>query len=385
MFNQAITRFKDFLWRLPWGVFLLILLAFLVLKNGLWPVPNIDLVRSISLDLQANPVAHLPRQQYLMYSYVGPFLGHWLGTNVSIQAYVFMHFFIWLAATVAILQGIRRKFGDDLGRLAGLALVGLPVTTTCLVWLGDSDVFVFLASSLLFLTTSWVVAFLVGIFFGVAHFELGVLIGAALLGSAWLIGNPRLLNGRALLLSLVGMVLGRMALQEWFEWNHFHLGTDRFQYVLTADPDRFARGLVEHFGILTLSLFGAFWPYVIFRFEALRETRRPLFWGLSAWLLGAVAILCIVLDSTRIFALLSWPLVLLLLPGMIEEGARRDELRKTFLACAMAAVVFPPLMVWSGKVFSSANFIFADRLITAAQDSEPVFPDNYKMYNDLYK
>ena len=102
-------------------------------------------------------------------------------------------------------------------------------------------------------------------------------------------------------------------------------------------------------------------------------------------LLGAMAILCVVLDSTRIFALLSWPLVLLLLPGMIEEGARRDELRKTFLACAMAAVVFPPLMVWSGKVFSSANFVFADRLITAAQDSEPVFPDNYKMYNDLYK
>ena len=134
-----------------------------------------------------------------------------------------------------------------------------------------------------------------------------------------------------------------------------------------------------------MSLFGAFWPYLIFRLEALRETGRRPFWGVAAALLGAAAILGVVLDSTRIFALLTWPIFLLLLPGMLDEGARRDELRKIFLACALAAIMFPPLMVWSGQIFSSSNYVFAERVVDAAQNSEPVFPDNDKHLNELYK
>ncbi len=385
MFDQAITRFKDFLWRLPWAVFLLVLLAFLVLKNGLWVFPAVEKVRLISLDIYHGHFVNEPREQYLNYSYLGPLLGHALGTNASTQSYVLMHFFLWLAGTAGILQMFRKKFGDDLGRYAGLALVGLPITTTCLVWLGNSDVFVFLGASVLFLTSSWLVALLAGLLLGVAHFEQTALILLLLLLPAWLLKKPAVLSARLLLLGLAGAVAGRLLLQGWFYLEHIHLAMDRVNYVLTAGDSQFAFALAAHFGVLLLSLFGAFWPYLVFRLEALRESDRRPFWGVVVALLLAAAVLGVVLDSTRIFALLSWPLFLLLLPGMLDEGRRRDELRKIFLACALAAILFPPLMVWSGQIFSSANYVFAGRVLTAVQDSEPVFPDNYKRYNELYK
>jgi len=381
MLNQAITRFKDFLWRLPWGVFLLILLAFLVLKNGLWVTPAIETVRAISLDLHSNPVASAPRQQFLMYSYFGPLLGHWLGLSGSTQQFVLMHFCFWLIGTVAILHSLRKKFGDDLGRLAGLALVGLPVTTTCLVWLGKSDVFVFVFSSLLFLTASWPIAFLAGVILGVANFEQGFFIVLFLLVPAWLIKKPEVLNVRLLLLGLAGLAVGEGLLLGWFRYNHFHLNSGRLYYILTEDPDQFSHQIGFRFGVLALSLFGVFWPYLLFRMEAARENDRKLFAGAVFGLVGAATLLCVVLDSTRVFGLLTWPLFLLLLPGMLDEGDRRDELKKIFLACALIAVVFPPLMVAPGRMFSSANFVFAERLFTAVETGQPIFPD--KNLSDL--
>jgi len=375
MLDHAITRFKDFLWRLPWGVFLLILLAFLVLKNGLWVAPGIETIRAISLDLHHNPVAHEPRAQFLMYSYFGPLLAHLLHANGTTQQFVLMHFLFWLVGTVAILYRVREKFGDDLGRLAGLALVGLPVTTTCLVWLGKSDGFVFVCSSLLFLTASSPVAFVAGIILGLANFEQGVFIVLFLLIPACLIKRPAVLSVRLLLFGLAGLAVGEGLMLGWFHYNHFDLNSGRLYYMLSEGAGGFAHQLAFHFGVLALSLFGAFWPYLIFRLEAARETDRQLFTGAAIGLAGAAALLCVVMDSTRVFALLTWPIFLLLLPGLLDEGARRAELKKIFLACALAAVVFPPLMVAPDRLFSSANYVFGERVITAVETSQPVFPD----------
>lgn len=375
MLDQAVTRFKDFLWRLPWGVFLLILLAFLVLKNGLWVAPGIETIRAISLDLRHNPLALEPRNQFLMYSYFGPLLAHLLHANGTTQQFVLMHFFFWLAGTVAVLHLVRKKFGDDLGRLAALALVGLPVTTTCLVWLGKSDVFVFVCSSLLFLTASWPVAILAGVVLGLANFEQGAFIVLFLLVPACLIKRPAVLNVRSLLFGVAGLAIGEALMLGWFHYNHFDLNSGRLYYMLTEGAGGFAHQLAFRFGVLALSLFGAFWPYLIFRLEAARENDRQLFAGVALGLAGAAALLCVVMDSTRVFGLLTWPLFLLLLPGLLDEGVRRDELRKIFLACALAAVIFPPLMVAPGRIFSSANFAFGERLVTAIETAQPVFPD----------
>lgn len=321
----------------PVPVLVVLLAASVLLKSGMGKYPAMGAELVILRVLPGKPV--LPAgYEFLMSSLAGPILGRLLGIRRP-PAFAAMHLVILLIGIAVLMAVIRARRGGRAQRLVLLALAASQLPAMMLWWLGSYDVFTFLLTSALVLAQTWPVLLVLGIALGLFHFEQGLFVALGLLA----LGRRRgLSTGKRAACMLGGLVLGKLALTRYLAAIGMRQG--RFTYLLfgTQDSGSHWDMFIDALPMLAYSLLGAAGVWL-----ALVWWRVGASW-LQTW--RAVAVLAVMLvpaiythDQTRVYAVLSWP-ILLALTLFVERRATEEEIRmlsgRTLLAVLVLPVVF---------------------------------------------
>jgi hypothetical protein len=354
-----LDRATNWLFQLGFGKFLSLLMFFAIVRNGLLFVPNIELVRIISL----NP-SHCPdmlRQSqgsyYLLTSFLGPILAWALGANRNYFHLALMHLGFFVLLFLLILYQTRRALGDTFARCVTIAFAVLPISTTVFTWLGNSDTFTCLLGSALLVFRSPIILLIIGLLQGLNHFEQGVFIILFAILAQWIVRSEwKEIRATRQLWAVAGLLLGRGGLYAWLIWHDFPISYDRLDWVRDLGLPAFYNVLANTPAII-FSLFNVFWGFVLLLGVVASQKRLAAFLGFLVLFMASLIPASLTLDVTRVFALISWPIVMVFLLWSLSFNQDSTALVcKALTAVLAAGVLIPPLMIWHGRLYSGVLF-----------------------------
>lgn len=340
-----LDRIGGALFRLPlWGLGLLLTVV-AVAKNGIWYNPALDAFLEISRQFPEPP--NLGPGAYLLSSPLGPAIA-WLLHLDGALAFVVLHLAVLLASAGGLVLLVRRRFGVLAAQVTMVALFCSPLSNLLLTWLGQPDPFTFAGASGLVVLQSPVGLFVAALMLGVNHFEQGVFMVLA----AFVLRLKD--DGRRALFRIgaigVGICAGKLALQAYHHRYGITSGGDRLAYATTASGfRRFFDLFAMNFPTWLFSVFNAMW---LFLAAVYLRHRRELLVALGLLVLFVIPAV-LALDETRVYALITWPVVLWV---VLWICCNEDEMlvRRLATVTLLLGVLLPRVIVWEGRTYTSS-------------------------------
>ena len=310
-------------------------LAAAIVLCGVGYVPLIDVHVAIAHDPLA-PLHELGRRGYLLSSPGLVLLAYVLHATTKVLfaglglvlVALGLAWQVWLA---------KRHHGDGGARMVAIAWFAAPLAAVLVTWLGQPDPITVIAAGTLVLARARPLLVLAGFVLGFDHFEAGV----PILASTGLLLVAERRAWLDTVLAAIGLAGGKLALVAW-QTAHDQDPISRLAYVRETGWERYVIAAFGNVPAWLYSTFSVAWPLVALAFVAAgRGVRRAM---IASALLAAVTTLA-TLDSTRVFALVSWPLV-------VFAVTRAPDLRAGAWVM-LAALVIPRVLVWEGGVIAS--------------------------------
>lgn len=342
------------LFRLPLWALGGLLLVISALKNGIWHTPNLvvflEIVRHFPDPPPPGPGA------YLLSSPLGPAVASALHLDGAL-AFVLLHLGVVLLSSFGLVLLVRRRFGDLAARVTLVALFCSPLSNLLLTWLGQPDAFTFATASALVVLQSPLLLLAAAAVLGVNHFEQGVFIVVA---AAALRVNEERRNAVAFAGAMVlGLVAGRLALLAYHHRYAITSGGVRWDVATTLGLSTFFAGFAKNFPAWLFSIFNALW---VFLTAVYLRHRRELLVPLGL-LVAFVLPALLSFDQTRVYALVTWPVVL----WTVLWACRNEEealIRRLATIAVLLGLLLPRAMVWEGRVYTSSLRHLVDWLLS---------------------
>jgi len=346
--------------------FYVLCLAYAVAVYGLWIAPPYDYL--ISKDPFANILIKTPRQQFLYDSIVIPLVTYFTGLNASKGLFTLFSMALILSGNMLLVYRTKRRLGSDAARVVMICFLLSPVSVVLLMWLGYYDSVTYLLQCLLFFSGSVLGNILIGFVGGLNHFPVMLISGVGLLRFRNVTGDQRSRRWQ-IAGYLLGLGGGYAALGAYQRHYHLALQYDRLSYVKLMGVKGIAHYLLENWLAALFSLYNVLWIVVLLIAFCLYRRNRRAFWYLAGINAVFLAVSALATDTTRVFALLSWPLltwsVLLILGWERDEGAASyGELRRFLSAVLIAGLLVPRLLVWNGSIVFSNVWEMGEGAIT---------------------
>jgi hypothetical protein len=286
---------------------LLILFFFVILiKIGFWYHPALWKLLTISINpfdenIYSNPYAH-----YLYYNFLGGYLANLLNITSKLTFFLFHLLFSFLfvfSFVFLIFKNLSRR--DAIYSL--IIFLILPVSTTVFYWVGyDSITLSIFILSILF-RSYLIIVLLCGTLLGLQHFELGFLSSLSLLSLNIYnkyTSKKSFLSLRYSVFLFIGTILGKFLLEYYFAIIELNLTSGRTWHTLDVIKHFLYNGYFNFYNIIWFSL-SLGW-LIILRYSFFKE--RNIFFIII--LLGQLLILFVVDDQTRVYANLSFLIIL---------------------------------------------------------------------------
>ena len=327
-----------------WKLVLMILAAVLV-KSGIWVIPTIESSRAIAANPFVNPFSD-SSQHFLFWNWLGPFLAWVVGAR-SRLAFILFHLAFSLAFTFLFFRTVFSRFSDRTARSALVLFSILPVSATAYFWVGYDSITLFIMMFALAYPRHALVTLLAGIALGMQHFEQGFFAAAGLLSAAFLSKKydegpfsdaryPVAFGVRLLL----GVTVGKLALMALFSIFAISVNSGRILW------------LGEHFGLL-VKMFYFHAQYIVYSVLGLGwliaikyadRGRRAVPFFLAIF--GLCMLLPVSGDQTRVLAIITFPLIAV-------SWLLNEEFLETFSRTGIAIVlvvwaIMPMGWVWGG-------------------------------------
>lgn len=301
---RFIDAIEKFIYRSKPGLLIGLALAVSFLKTGIWYMPNLEEWSAIALNPFRNPFAD-PNAHYLFWNWLSPFLAWRLGI-LDENSFLYFHLAFSILFTLTFLAFVWANFEDRDARTALVLFLALPVSATAYFWVGMDSVTLALMLLLFVVRRHLWLALIVGILLGMQHFEQGA-VGFGALTCALLLSfvlkTKSKYSLRWAILSLVGVVLGKLALIVVF--NHYHIEVNSGRtYFLRKVYIMYGSFFYYHFQYIAWSVFGVGWIAVA-KFAERGKAAVPFLVALA----GLLLLLPLVADETRVLAIVSFPLV----------------------------------------------------------------------------
>ena len=355
LFDRSVERL--FAW--PFWLLALLVLGANVLTQGVWTVPNLDVVYLMARDVTRDPYPG-SIMQFLFSSYLMPLVAYGVGLNKSPAQYFVLCSLVLLIGLALGFGSLRRRFGDETARIVLLLFGATPLINVLLTWIGYGDPLTVALPMLLLALPSPVLRLVLSALLAVAHFEQGcviVILICALLPFVDADQSPRT-RWLGMAAMIAGLAAGRIAMDLYFQLHHFQIENTRSSLVFEkVGILRFLSDTARYPLVLLFSVLNVAWlAWLIIVVGSWRADRR-LFMVLVVGLGVCLGATVVTLDQTRVAAILTWPLVM----GAVIVAARdlegRALLRKLAVACFLLGLVVPRVIVWEGKIHtSSASF-----------------------------
>jgi hypothetical protein len=348
-------------WKFLTGVFVV-----MFVKTGLTFVAPATLVMAI--DPYTNP--YKPWEHYQFWSWLGPFLAHQIGATT---AFTFTLFYLVFSVlfTVLVVRWLFRTLEDQAARIAILIFALIPVSAAPYYWVFTDSLTLFLMALALYVPRNWIALFVIGTALGMQHFEqASIAMAACTFALAWTARRGKRLDydWRWAASLLVGTIAGKVVLTIVFSRLGIELNSGRLWYVLKLWPHmirRFAYGW--HF--IVFSMFAVGWVVVI----AFIKRKSPESEPFGVAVLGLFLLLPISQDPTRVYAILTFPLIAVFVLRNSEFLAGIG--RELVGLLVMLWLLVPWMFVWQGKPLVGAMpYNLQEAAHRLGQPAEPVAP-----------
>ncbi len=383
--NETLARSLDRAAALIFGTPLYILVAIVLahglLQNGMWDYVMNGELMEVSQNLGERVELDTARNEWVMYSVLGPMLANALGMNRSGMAFMFVHLVVFLLVFCLGLFFINRQVGGTRARVILGAIFLTPMLQVMFTWLGTPDPFTLafaLVLVLLWRSPWWIAP--AALLMSLNHAEQGlVLIAVASLFLFFAYPKHRV---RIVVFFLVGaacLAVGRAAHEAYYAARDATPALDRSKLLLSSGILDYGRAAISNPWTLIWSWHGAFWPALILLLVTARGTNllRAFFLSSALALFSSVAFS---LDNSRVLMLLGLvPLLLLLVSDELDSTGVFDHpvFRRVFAAGCVAGLIIPRVVVWDGKIHSSAAFFTVYRFWKVVFLKEPVHIDPF--------
>lgn len=339
---NLITRIERFIYESPAWKLLLAVFALCLVKTGIWHMPSQATSLHIVRNPFVNPFGPYPEAHYLVWNWLGPFLA-WLAGATTIGKLFALHLALSAAFTFLFVKVAFTHLPREAGRTALVLFAVLPVSTTAYFWVGTDSLTLLLMMVALAFPGAAVVTFLSGLLLGMQHFEQSIFAAAALLFAVVASrrqGYELAYSVRFCLLLFLGVIAGKVALVGLFRHCGIEVNSGR-AYYLREHLQVFLSAFFFHLHDILWSVLGLGW-LIALRFTDWGRRAVPFFVGLA----GVCVLLPVVADQTRVFAVVTFPLVTaywLLNRDFLGKLGRRE----VALILAIWAIV-PLGWVWDG-------------------------------------
>ena len=217
---------QQFLFQSPVWAYIAAIHALMLVKTGLWAMPNLILTRQIAQNPFVNPFAD-PFAHYLFWNWLTPWLAWLVGASGEIAFFLFNLAFL-VAFNAGVVWLLWRDLPPRSARLGLLAFAALPASTTAWFWLSTDALTLCLLLAAVVWRRHWLLMPIIGVLLGMQHFEQGLLaallaMSVAVLNDGWT--NPLRRNidantypfpVRSAFGLAVGTVIGKLVLVELF-------------------------------------------------------------------------------------------------------------------------------------------------------------------------
>jgi hypothetical protein len=308
---------------------ILVALALVVLKSGVWLMPNLLDQFAVSQSLTNNALPR-PGTHYVYTSYLQPAIFGILGGK-SVAAYAMYCALVALAFFTVLVVAFMKTHGLT-WKLLGVA--AFPVIMVPFYWVGMDGMTLLLALAVsVTLHTRWVWFF--GLLLSWQHFEQAIMAFLILALTLVLAGHTPSLRRVALVLCV--LLVGKAALIGYFHLVGLHLVVDR-TYIVRTRIAEFVTEWRSSWPLILWSLCGAGWILLI---ATMRRT-----WPVLVAVLVALLTLLATSDQTRVGSIILFPT---LVYWVFLDRRLWRELHWAWIAAALVAhVLLPVVYVWAG-------------------------------------
>ena len=323
-------------------------------RNRWWGTPNLAAFSQFAKEFTHRPLKG-NGGDYILTSPLGPGLARMLG-QIEPHEFARLHLLVLICGCAVVLRAASKRLGQAEVVSLGVLIALSPGLTTTMQWLGQPDAFTFpLGILLVLLRRRWAMG-LAAILLGLAHPEQGVMIAAMAVAARWALQEPAgaqtqaLAQRRALALAhcraqaqaqaqnqaqnqagrswsprvliqttwaqdgLVlggGVLIGRILTQVWLELSGAVIGNPR-PSLLNLNLDTFLTHHATGGGWLLYCLWGPLWAVMIAvacSWRAMASSQRRIALVVASGAVLAILPVVITLDETRVYAMITAPLL----------------------------------------------------------------------------
>lgn len=337
---SQVSWWRSWAW---WAVSVLVAL----LHNGLWATPNLGFMAHIAEHPGRNPFPVTLPGDYLLTSLSMPSLATVLG-HTKPHEVARLHLLVLLVTWAGVVGLARHRFGHAVARNLTVLLAASPVVTVSMQWLGQPDPLTAMCGVAMVLVRRRLSQFALAVLAGLTHPEQAIFMAAIAAAVRILLpreedareapsvedppatrgarttataddGSPRWFADAtvSVAVALGGVLTGRLLTQVWFWIHDIRINVPRSEYIdsgiatfwdhHTQQPDALVWSL---WGPLWLVILAAVWfAATRARRSGLSRQARRAALGLSALAGLALLPVFLTLDETRVYAVLSAPIL----------------------------------------------------------------------------
>jgi hypothetical protein len=333
-----------------------------------WGSPNLAFMVAISRNLGRNPFRGGLDGDYLLTNLLGPTLARATGQTEAHQ-YARLHLIALVVGLAIAIVLCARRFGPRVAGTLSIVLAMSPAVTVSLMWLGQPDPLTLslgLAATLV--RRRWVAA-IVGVLAGLAHPEQAIVMAVAcgVVRATLADDSPRAPGLRRAAIETVwvgaGVAVGRAMTEVYLRVNDIVISHPRTSY-LDLGVGGFWHSHRQALPTLVYALWGPLWivlvGLVVVRLTN-RASRRDRDANAAWWVVAAVSLAALVpvfftLDETRVYAVITSPLLVLLavlIPRELDRFGRRTL--PVAGAISLVAMLFVPGVFTAGAAAWSTD------------------------------
>jgi hypothetical protein len=276
-------------------------------------------------------------------------------------------FLILEAAFLLFAQFTLKREGPTATLIFSAILMSGPLTTVTLAWLGSPDGLTFaLTVPILFVNSSLSIFFL-AILGSMNHFAFTIA-AAEILALRWVARDG--IKVYQLIALAIGGMFGYIFVKLFLAFNHIQIMT-RFDYIFSKNLMGWVSMNAANFPMTLFSLFNVQWLVIpvclimFFRFD-------KFFFGCLLTILALnLGITFFTEDSTRIFSLLSWGVLMECIFHAYKLALNQKDngilLQKQFLQALMVigfiSLITPRYFSWNGEIHPSSFYVFIMQVI----------------------
>lgn len=317
----------------------LVVVGYALLRCGFGAYPGTGIMLDITERLPSiEPLA--PLAQTFQYSPIGPVLAFVVGAE-SRSAYLTLHAVVLVAGCSWLAWLIARRWSLPVAVFVAVAFVASQAGLVALAWMGSYDVYTLLLGSVVVVTTSNRVAAAAGFLAAFAVFEQVAISITLLVAVAHVVGDVR---RNRFLFGLAGALVGRVVLTVILRSND--VTHDRRRWLEEFGLGHFLEQFGDALPLLLLTAFGGAWVVVVACLRVGVVTWRAR----AAWIAALVLPLvptAITEDQSRVYAIVTWPIVLALVVTTAPALTVR-QMRSIGVGALVLGLAIPPVFLWRG-------------------------------------